>query len=231
MKIISPVFQFEIRFTPLIGFQNIIHEAVVPYSNLYSNASVSNELTKDIRFTLEFPETQHKIIIGWDRLVLRYEGIIERLGDANSIVDEPFFSLFERIKNLSQFGKVTSFLCYSILIKKIENNKEAIVENFTNRYYSSAFKQIDNEWNDVAFILEKHTGEKNVSIQHGPYLGLDDLDKRKSLPNYLDLKLFDFFGEMVEMRIWGNTQEMDFNFFKKRLQETKAYQKKLWPTD
>jgi len=230
MDILAAAYQFEIRFTRILNFSNVINTSLSPFVAIASNINVENENTKDVRYTLDFAEAQYKIIIAWDRLVIRYEGKIESLCEANSPIEEPFFNLYDRITSLEEFGKTTDYLLYALMINKMEGNKADLLAAFMSKYYQAEkIKSILSEPTDLAIIIDKKLKDDYTQVIHGPYLGLDDLNARKAFPNYINPDKFDGLGEMAEIKIFRKADKMNFSTFKLIFKESNQILNKLWP--
>ena len=225
--IISPVFQYEIRYTKILNFSQIMHKAVSPFVPLASNVIVENENSKDVRYTLEFPQDNFRLIIAWDRLVIRAEGSTNSMSSNNSIMEDPFFNVFEKISNLEEFGKITDVLLYAIVVS-IKKDESDNFNNIINRYVKDDWKSILPSANDVALNLVDTSDGNYRQVIHGPYLGFPDLHKRNAFPNYLDVKQLEQSGEMAEIKIFQKASLANFDIFKKCFNEYNNYINRLW---
>ena len=97
MEIIVPVHQFEIRFTPILNFSNSIKEILAPFIK-FSDTPPQVQRENTILETITFNANSNTLItVSWDRIILRHEGDIEKLSENNSIIEEPLFTIFNKI--------------------------------------------------------------------------------------------------------------------------------------
>ncbi|AEA43760.1 hypothetical protein [Fluviicola taffensis] len=234
METVSPGFQFEIRYSPILNFKDVAHTIISPFVPLATNLGLGNEGTKEERYLLEFNKENYKLTVAWDRIVLRFEGDITTLGNSNSVIEEPFLHLFSKIKEMEEFGKVNDVLLYCILVKEIDKTPSEIYSNFVDKYFTSSAKNILGNANDSAIVFERENGNDTVNddvrITTGPYNGLEDLETRKFIPNFLSTDLFKNPGEMIEIKILRSVSKVNFTLFKELLSETLSYKNTLWGT-
>lgn len=228
MSITIPFHQFEIRYTKLLNFSTSIQEAIAPFIPMAIDIQVDSEDSNDCKYNLIFDG--YNIFVSWDRVIIKYDGEIKKLRENNSIIDEPFFNLFSKIKELQAFGNVINCLCVSIIINHTGKNETEIVDEFIDKLLVKAnTDKILSKPSDVCIILNKDIDEKQISIQYGPYIGVEDLKKRIVLPQNREvLQRLDKFGEMAEVKIFETLKTISFAKYKEHLKMTLEYQKALW---
>ena len=124
-----PFHQFEIRYTKILNFQALIGEIIAPFAPMALDILLENENAIQLcRYTLLFPG--YSIIVTWDRVFIKYEGDLKVLTENNSIVEEPFFNLFNKIKESIFFGNVLNCLCVTIIVNHSDKNKSEIINDF-----------------------------------------------------------------------------------------------------
>lgn len=228
MQITIPFHQFEIRFTKLLNFSSMVQDVIGPFASMALDVNVEQENTINCRYSFRFEG--YEVFLYWDRILIKTDGEIKHLKDNNSIIEEPFFNMFNKIKELSGFGRVLNCLCVSIIINHTGKNQTEIVEAFSNKFLltKNSDKLLSNP-SDICLILEKNINERQESIHYGPYLGIEDLKKRAIVTKNREiLAQLDKFGEMAEVKIFEPLHSISFSKYKEYLKTTLGYQDALW---
>ncbi len=229
MNLFVPAHQFEIRFTNLINFPFIIREVLSPFVPLAKAIQIERENTLQARFTLTFDT--YSVLVFWDRVVFRFEGDTSTLLENNSIVEEPFFNIFSKIKELKDFGTITNMLHYTVCMNIIEGKtKEVVVNDFSKMYLNESTKKIMSNPNDLGIILEDKIGSIGININFGPYTGIDDLKNRNITPvtDHI-IENSAKFGEFAEIKLVETSKIANFKKYKELSTLSNDYLKKLWP--
>lgn len=229
MPITVPFHQFEIRYTKILNFQTLIKEVIAPFIPMALDILIENEnAVQRSRYTLLFEG--YSIIVTWDRVLIKYEGDLKVLNENNSIVEEPFFNLFYKIKDLGSFGNVENCLCATHIINHTEKNQANIKKDFSGTYLNkNNIEKIISNPTDIAIVLEKNTDGKQITVQFGPYIGIADLQKRNIFPQNQDvIKHINIIGEMAEIKILEILKSISFAKYKELLKLTLEYQEALW---
>jgi len=223
-----PFHQFEIRYTKILNFQALIKEVIAPFVPMAVDVLLENEnRVQHCRYTLLFAE--YSIIVTWDRLLIKYEGDLKALIESNSIIEEPFFNLFNKIKGLGSFGNVVNCLSATHIINHTEINHTEIKKDFIGKYLNKPnIERIVSNPTDIAIVLEKNTDERQIIVQFGPYIGIVDLHKRNIFPNPDKFKNLNIVGEMTEIKIFETLKSISFAKYKELLKMTIEYQESLW---
>lgn len=221
MNNICPLHQFEIRFTPILNFAAISKEIIGPYIQRTSTFQLENENTINEKLNLNFENDSYSIILWWDRLILRTTVGVNDLDKSNSIAQEPFFSIFDKLKSNTSFGKVnnTLFFTLSVNVKELKDVQESLNE-ITSRYLQSdVVEKILPEFNDTAVVLEKRNSKQEKTITFGPYQGINDFKKRNIEITQQNIKLLSgIVGTMIEYKVVSyETTSIDFKFYKDSL--------------
>src|SRR3989304_6704548 len=213
-----PFHQFEIRYTKILNFQTLIKEVIAPFVPMALNILPEHENAVQLcRYTLLFAE--YSIIVTWDRVLIKYEGDLKVLIENNSIIEEPFFNLFNKIKDLGSFGNVVNCLSATHIINHTDKNQTEIKKDFVGTYLNkNNIERIISNPTDVAIVLEKNTDGKQITVQLGPYIGIADLHKRNIIPqNQEILKNINIVGEMAEIKILEILKSISFTKYKELL--------------
>ncbi|PIX36412.1 MAG: hypothetical protein COZ21_08160 [Bacteroidetes bacterium CG_4_10_14_3_um_filter_31_20] len=228
MAITIPLHQFEIRYTKILNFSCLIQEAIAPFIPMALNVQVERENTVNCRYSLFFQG--YFIIITWDRILIIYEGEIKGLNESNSIIEEPFFNLYNKIKELKVFGNALNCLSNTIIINHTEKKQEDNIKDFCEKYLiKSNIEKIISNPSDATIILEKKINEKQIILQYGPYNGIEDLNNRNVLPQSKDIiTQLDKYGEMLDIKIFEPLKAISFLKYKEHLKMTLDYQNSLW---
>jgi hypothetical protein len=228
MTITVPFHQFEIRYTKILNFNSTVQNTIAPFVPLALDVNVEQENTINCRYSFRFEN--YEIYLYWDRAIIRTDGEISHLTENNSIIEEPFFNLFNKIKKMSSFGSILNCLCISIFINHTKKNQQDIVDDFSNNYLNiENTEKVVIKPTDVCLVLEKNIEEKQLSMQFGPYLGIEDLKKRGIATKNKDvLSLLDNFGTMAEVKIFEPLRNVSFTTYKEYLKLTLSLRDKLW---
>ncbi|MDD3878139.1 MAG: hypothetical protein PHT69_16085 [Bacteroidales bacterium] len=228
MVTITPKHQFEIRYTNILNFPSVIQEALAPFVPMANNVHIDRENNLRARFFLNFDNYQ--IIVSWDRILIVFEGDIKELALSNSIIEEPFFNLFEKIKKLSYFGNVLNCLFYTICISHTDFKKDEIIEKFISKNINqTGMNEFVSNPSDIAITLVKNIDAKQLTITYGPYLGESDLLNRNALPSSKEKLLnLDKLGLMAEIKIFEQIKSVSFTKYKEYLKHTLDYRDNLW---
>jgi hypothetical protein len=204
-------------------------EVISPFVPMALDIITENEkAVQHCRYTLLFQG--YSIIVTWDRVLIRYEGDLKVLTENNSIIEEPFFNLFDKIKNIGSFGNVLNCLCVTHIINHFDTVPTDINKDFIGDYLNKInIEKIITNPTDVSIILEKNTEGKQITLQFGPYVGIIDLQKRNIFPQNPDIEQhLNIVGEMAEIKILEMLKSISFAKYKELLKMTFEYQESLW---
>lgn len=231
--ILSPVHQFEIRFTTLLNFSNVVRPIVAPFAKLATRTIVDNENLISEKISLIFDDEFYQILILSDRIIFRSDRYdVNNLLQNNSFIEEPFFNIFNKIFELQDFGKITNVLFWSFYIntqpsKQFENVREEFkVKNFNADGYISFIPRLT----DMAITLEsKDEHGSQLSITTGPYIGIEDLTKRglKVNDKALLVELANV-GEIIEYKYFMITSKVNFSIYKELTKKAEAIIQQKW---
>lgn len=228
MSTIVPHHQFEIRYTTILDFPNVIRTPIAPFVKLAKRINIDNEGSHNERITLAFDDEYYQIIITWDRIIIRYEGDKDNLSKNNSIIEEPFFNILGKIRDLDNFGEINNILYYSFIIHKLDIEKEELLKKFISKYLNSTPKIINNP-TDVAVTLENNVGGKQITLTFGPYFGEDDLKKRNIIVKNPEVnELAKDMGICCEFKFHNLLKTVNFTDYKEITETEKGYIQKIW---
>lgn len=231
MKTYNPFYQLEVKFTPIIDFKYINRKIIKPYLRLATRIGVKNENTLNESLHIISDDEKFVIYFWWDRLFLVSQGGIEDMTVNNSIVEQFFFPLLNDITASQEFLEIQNYLLFITTISMDDdknNNEKTVSENFTNKYLSKKTKGIFENISDAAIMITEKTIDNEVDILCGPYLGGEDLGKRKSKPQF-EITDFDVEqrGQISEIKIVEFSKTFDFEKFKNLVEKYKYYYDRL----
>ena len=230
MEVICPIHQFEIRYSNILNFPLIIRDAIAPFVQLASRISIDNENSHRERITLFFEEQHYQIVISWDRIYLKFEnnGYFS-LNENNSIIEEPFFNLFQRISEMKGFGEIRNCLFFSLFVYPKKEDLDTIISNFTKKYLTRNSLTLLNNYSDIGVSVEKNDDKSQIFLNFGPYIGVDDLKKKNIDVKSVELqKKIECTGEMLEYKYFENNKNINFKLYKNIFKKQDEYIKKLW---
>ena len=230
MKVITPIHQFEIRYSNILNFPHVIGEVLSPFVKLASRVKIDQENSRQEKLTLFFDEEQYFIITSWDRIIIKKENLTQDLSENNSIIESPFLDIFAKVKEVKGFGEVANFLFYSLNVKIIDKPIEEFKNNFLNQRLNKSFIEKLSAVSDVGVNLEFNVEDKsgNVSVGTGPYFGLEEIKKRGQNLIYFIPEELEKTGELIEFRYIEIGKKFSFPKYKeiKRIQD--KYLAQLW---
>lgn len=221
--------QFEIRYVPIMSLYRDAPDILAPYVAIAQRFSVENETNSNVKYTFYFED--YEIHITWDRMIFKSEGNISRLAENNSVIEQPFFTIFSKIAELPNFHRTKNCLFYVILVKKSEIKVEDIRQNFISSFINSqGLNEMLPALSDIGLALEKNNEDTDISVNIGPYVGAKDLRKRKLDPKSSDVKEFiDSTGGMAEIKYFNKkNKNVTYGDYKKILLETLKWAEIAW---
>lgn len=229
MNFICPIHQFEVRFTPILNFPYIIKETLAPFVGLSNRIHIQNEGSVNEKITLYFDSEHYEISIMWDRVIFKSEGDFFKLSNNNSILEEPFFNVLSKIKKLSTFGSLNNYLLYVVIVNPLDRPLKEIVDIFSKKHFSNFTIDLSKDITDGAIVLENVEENLKKNITFGPYIGIEDLEKRNITPIRPDvLDKIDKCGELLECKIVEKTASISFKTYKTLIKEIEKIINKLW---
>lgn len=231
MGALTTVFQFEIRYNHILNFSQIARKILSPYVRLAKRITLENQNTVDERIILNFDDDDYLIIVSWDRILIKGQGDLSSYTNKNSPIQTPFFTIFEDIKSLTEFGSIQNVLLAVNYIKKMEIEDTKLTEWFIAKTMQDDISKILDRNTDAAIILDsKETGdEKTVSF--GPYFGSKELINRPIVPvNLNNLEDTDFTGLMLEYKHFKHSSDSNFIDFVSMTEISNKIIERVWKT-
>lgn len=226
MEIYNPFFQLEVRYLPILNFSSVSRNLIAPYMQLTNRFGIENENTFKESFQLISEPDNYMIVVGFDRIFIRSQGNINNMIKENSIVENIFFSLLNKIKKVENFGKIENYL---LLVSTVYiDNKEDNAVRFVNNFVSKRASSLLDSYYDGAVELIKKEGDQEVTLICGPHLGEEDINKRRTRPPFriLDFDI-DRLGQISEIKIFEKKNFIDFSSFKRLVKEYSEYDEKI----
>lgn len=229
MSQIVPVFQFEVRYNHILNFSQIARKILAPFVRLSQSINIENQNTLQERIVLNFEEENYLIIVSWDRILIKGQNSLTPFVSKNSPIQMPFLAILARLKELEEFGSILNVLYAVTYIKKFSIEKEELFTRFSDKYLNTETKNIMDNPNDLAVILEDRGSEHETTVMIGPYFGISDLDRRTIKPiNSSTLDDSDFFGIMLEYKQGYTTNNITFDEFEKLTKTSHKIFERSW---
>jgi len=172
---------FELRYTPILDFNNVYKPIVSPFLKL-GQFSIESAGSFEERIGLIFKNEKYQLDIRWDRMIFIAEGPRQDLKKTQGPLFM-FFDILSKIRDSPSFGTINNCLLSEINLKEVKgDNFNEIKENFKNKYLSStATFNLPGFEEDVAVTLQfaDQTG-KTFKLSYGPFY---------PEKNYADMKL------------------------------------------
>jgi hypothetical protein len=239
MDYFVPVHQFEIHFSALLNLPHTAQRVIAPFIPLCKDFRVENEFSANTQYTLIF--ANYQIFLRNDKLIFRYEGELDLLSEQGSIVQNPFFEIFVRLKDSELFGTVKLKLMFFIFVKPdkewnvgdVPDEKEKITEakKVSEKYLNekNIFGLVD-KLTDLSVNLESTEGAETLSMTFGPYFGILDINKRNIV--LVTKEMIDrsqTMGDMCELKIIDNDHDnVNFGRYKLLMSKAQEHINRLW---
>lgn len=225
MAIIETFHQFEIRFTPILNFQTSSRKIIAPYLSRTNSINIEWENTFKQRITLNFDNDAYSITFLWDRILFQTSVGIINLKNSNSIIEEPFFAIFSKIVNLEEFGQVINCLFFTVTA-----NINIVYDNnrFKNDFLSDDLESI-LPFTDSDITLDQLINEDIIKLNFGPYIGIEDLQKRGikySIDQQNELSAEG--GILADLKIVKVLNSISFKNYQFIFEESNSVLEKIW---
>ncbi|MAX71364.1 MAG: hypothetical protein CMC76_09735 [Flavobacteriaceae bacterium] len=228
MDVVIPVFQFEIRYSRILNFSQIGRTIIAPYGKLTENINVDKQNTVEETYFLNFEEEGYLMMFSWDRAVFKGQGSLDTYLQRNSPLSTLFFDIFKYITQLKEFGKITRSLFYGVSVAQYSQKKNAL-ETYAKNILTFDPAELDNNFDDIAVIIESNTESGSKSITFGPYFGPDDIFKRLVKPiNINALGDISFEGLILEYKRVKIESHVNFDTFIQHCTEFQQTFKSIW---
>lgn len=229
MEKFTPIHQFEIRYSSILNFPKAIGEVLAPFVKLASRLNIDQENSHNEKVTLFFDEEQYIITAAWDRIIFKKENLTQDLSENNSILESPFLDIFSKLKEEKSFGEITNYLFYSFNVKVVDKQINEVKDDFINQRLHNLFISKIPNVSDVGVSLEFEEKNGRVILNSGPYLGLEDIQKRSfNLIYPIPEGLVGKTGELAEFRYHESGKKFTFAMYKEIKKIQDSYLNKLW---
>lgn len=229
MKKITPIHQFEIRYSNILNFPHVIGEVLAPFVKLADRLNIDQENSHQEKLTLFFDEEQYIIITTWDRIILKKENLTQDLAENNSILESPFLDIFAKLKEVKEFGEISNFLFYSFNVNIVDKEINEVKDGFINQRLDKSFINKMPNISDVGISIEFKEKNGRLLLNSGPYVGIEDLQKRNhNLVFPIPEELVEKTGELVEFRYHESGKKFTFGMYKEIKKIQDSYLNKLW---
>lgn len=207
---IVPKLQFQVKYTHIMSFKDIIRNELASYIKLADAFGISNENTYEEAIKFDFHTSQISVECTWDNILLTAEGVFENF-NSNINQFEIFFKILESIKENKNFDRVKSFVYVLNAVKGNEKDNISIEQNkIMNNYINGNIGDLLPQWNDFALTIEKKKEDGFESVNLGPF-DQSDIKKHDLLP-FKSTQLIDELKNgqtMLQHRILTVTDEVN----------------------
>lgn len=223
MSYVYPLTQFEVRYTHILNFNQIIRETLSPYLRMTTSFNFANQGRFEESLRINFEEEYYSIDCRWDRLIFVCEGDPNRFSRSGSTI-KIFWEILQRLTELSTFGALRQSLFVSHEINLIDFTYSEILQKLKDKFLTKETERIMSEPNEMAIILEKGSKAKQITITFGPYTNADN--KKYSLfpfkgPTNEETK--GKFGTFLKFQVFEDLNKIDTELFKKNVEDMKNY--------
>lgn len=231
MDTIVAVFQYEIRYNHILNFSQIGRKILAPFVKLAQGVKLENQNTINERIALDFEEENYVIIVSWDRILIKGQGNLDSFTVKNSPIETPFFSIFDQISSLAEFGAVQNVLLAVNHIKKFEIEEDELLSMFMEKSMLKSTSTVLNDITDASITLESKKTGNEIFISYGPYFGKDELMRRALRPDNIEkLDSTDFLGVLLEYKQFKQAGVVNFHEFVSMTKVSNEIIDKIWKT-
>lgn len=227
MSVYSLVNQIEIRFTPILDFAEVSKSLMAPYIQLTDRFNLENENTFKQKIDLYFDSLNYGISLYNDRIFLRTTTTeISKLTENNSIITEPFLSIFEKLAKSVSFGKINNTLYHLVALN---HNKEYDLDKFKTAFFSPSLPTLFNTI-DCSITLESNkTDDEQFNLSFGPYLGENDLLRRNiNLSTINNKEILEAGGVIADLNIVGLSPIFNLKTYREKAKTAENIIRTLW---
>jgi hypothetical protein len=213
-----------------LNFPSIVRDSIAPFVKFASSIGIEDENSHNEKITLFFKEMNYSIIVSWDRLIFKSEIMdFSNLYQNNSIVEEPFFNLFDKITKMSGFGEIRNYLSFSIFVKPIDKDITEITEDFIKRYLNISNVNGYLPCTDLGINFERKKDGSQTFYNLGPYTGIEDFKKRNiDIKNRQLIDMLNCYGEMFEFKFFEESKTLSFKKYKEISADQMNFIEKQW---
>lgn len=208
--------QFEIRYTPILNFQEVYRRILSPYLRI-AKFNIFNQNQINEYIILLFEEDAYQIDCRFDRIVFVSEGTRDDLKKSSG----PFFLFFEilqKIKESSSFGKFTNALLAEWNLKTTEKNKDEVVKTFAEKFLKEPinFNLESYPEKDYKVTLEFKNRKDELRYEFGPFqYEKDVLNYQLNSVSKKDMNTFkNMNGLLINATYFENIGDPQFSTYK-----------------
>jgi hypothetical protein len=217
--------QFELRFTPIMGFDGSIAKITAPLQKIGAEL-LYNEINNG-KYVLVFSDDSYLIDIRNDRMVFVSSKDLVNFTNPSG----PFFhflNAFERLKLMDGYiGLTHSLLAEWHVIEHNSNfdtNKDAFISSFFTPKITDTFKQPG----DINIAVESHIKGFNTKFTFGPFNKETDIEKHnlKFILNN-DSSNFNLNGLLCQSVITNSNTESEIELVRNMIEVSKNVRKSI----
>ena len=163
-------YQFEIRYTNILNFNDIYREIASPYLKV-ADFVINRNLDGSEYIVLHFKDEKVMIDVRWDRIIFTVEGKREDM-DASAGPLYYYFEILDKIAESPAFGKFKNAVLGRWQLLELESDVE-VVKAFSKKFLTDKNIFVGEEGYDLADIMVTlNFGDpqtKSMKINYGPF--------------------------------------------------------------
>ncbi len=214
--------QFELRFTPILGFEQSIAKLTAPIQKIGAEL-LYNEINSG-KYVLVFNSEAYIIDIRNDRMVF----VSSKSLDTFTNTSGPFFhflNTFEKLKLMDGYIGLSHSLLAEWYVhtnsKTFEQNMEEFRSTYFNNEVNKSFKGIE----DINISIESKADGYNTKYTFGPFNNNTDVEKHNLKFILNNSETFDYNGLLSQSVITSNNTEVDINIVRGMISTSKNIRK------
>ena len=161
--------QFEVRYTPILNFQEVYRRILSPYLRI-AKFNIFNQNQINEYIVLQFEEDSYHIDCRFDRMVFVSEGVREDLKKSSGPLFI-YFEILEQIKQSSSFGKINNALLAEFNLRTLELTNKELLANFSQKFLteSASFNLADFPEKDYKLSIDFKNNDNELKYEFGPF--------------------------------------------------------------
>jgi hypothetical protein len=159
--------QFEVRFTPLLNFNEVYKPLLSPFLRFYQ-LTINNGPIAD-QVILLSKDTSHTIEVRWDNIIFKANTKAD-LKHSNGDFFH-YFDILTKLKEANGFHSITSVLLAEWIIKEHGTSFESSLDAFNKRFFTqeTVFSLDKYDKKDSSIVLTYASDANNLKYTFGPF--------------------------------------------------------------
>lgn len=209
--------QLEVRYKPLINFNEVYTKFVVPHLRLATEYRLHDKGTTDENLTIIYRDEGVVINFRNDRLAFIIDDKQENFFSANGPLYH-FLGILDKLKVADEFIKIDNIMISEWSLFEIDKSFNDILSSFKNKnFHSASAITFDSLPIDDTSITINFKGAKEVCrIIYGPYNAKEDISIHSLVSPRRNSKYFEEFkGVLSQAIVFEQTDICDLETFRK----------------